>query len=450
MIQLSDHFTYKRLLRFGASPILMMIFCSIYSVVDGLFVSNFVGKDAFTAVNLVFPFIMVLGAVGFMFGSGGTALVSKTMGEGKSELAKQYFTLVVVVAAVSGAVVAAIGILVLQPVCVWMGASGNVLTLCKSYGTTILCVLPLFMLQNMYQGFFTTAEKPRLGFLFTVASGVTNMVLDALFVVAFKFGILGAAAATAISQATGGILPTIYFLCKNSSKLRFGKLRWYGKMVLKVCTNGSSELLGNISMSLVSMLYNKQLIKLTGDNGVDAFGVMMYVQFIFVAIFIGYCISTSPIVGFNFGAKNTPELQNVFAKSMVLISIASVAMTAFGVGLAYPISALFVGYDAELMEMTVNGMRIYSVCYLFVGFNMFASGFFTSLNNGLVSAIISFGRTLVFQVVCIYVLPLFWGLNGIWVATVVAEALATLLSVLMYLINNKKYNFVKIRMRQSA
>lgn len=448
MIQLSDHFTYKRLLRFVASPILMMIFCSIYSVVDGLFVSNFVGKDAFTAVNLVFPFIMVLGAVGFMFGSGGTAIVSKTMGEGKDDLAKRYFTLIVVVAAVCGVVLAAIGILVLRPVCIWMGAAGEVLPLCQTYGTVILCVLPFFMLQNMYQGFFTTAEKPKLGFLFTVASGVTNMVFDALFVVVFKSGITGAAAATALSQAMGGILPTIYFACKNSSKLRFGKLQWYGKVVLKSCTNGSSELLGNISMSLVSMLYNKQLIKLVGDNGVDAFGVMMYVQFIFVAIFIGYCIGVSPIVGYNFGAQNKRELQNVFAKSMILVSVTSVLMVACGVGLAYPISTLFVGYDSELMQMTVDGMRFYSVCYLFVGFNMFASCFFTGLNNGLVSAIISFGRTLVFQIVCIYVLPIFWNLNGIWLATVVAEGLALVLSVTMFLCTNRKYEFVKPRLRK--
>lgn len=445
MIQLSDHFTYKRLLRFAASPVLMMIFCSIYSVVDGLFVSHFAGKDAFTAVNLVFPLVMVLSAVGFMFGTGGTAIVAKTMGEEKPDLAKQYFTLIVVVASVSGAVLSVVGILLLKPVCVWMGAEGEVLSLCQTYGTIILCALPFFMLQNMYQNFFATAEKPKLGFAFTLTSGVTNMVLDALLVAVFSFGIVGAAVATAVSQATGGILPTVYFICKNGSKLRFSKFRWYGKVVLKTCTNGSSELLGNVSMSIVSMLYNKQLMNLVGDSGVDAFGVMMYVQFIFVAIFIGYCISFAPIVGYNFGAQNKRELQNVFSKSMILVAITSVLMVVFGVGLAHPISLLFVGYDSEMLQITVNGMRLFSICYLFVGFNMFASCFFTALNNGLISAVISFGRTLVFQVVCIYVLPIFWGLNGIWLATVVAEGLAMLVSVLMFFVTNGKYQFVNIR-----
>ena len=450
MIQLSDHFSYKRLLRFVISPILMMIFCSIYSVVDGLFVSNFAGDDAFAALNLVFPFIMVLAAVGFMFGAGGTAIVSKTMGEGKLRLAHKYFTLIVAVAAATGIVLAAVGILVLEPVAVWMGASGEdaaLLPLCKRYGTIVLCALPFFMLQNMFQNFFTTAEKPKLGFVFTVASGVANMVLDALFVAAFNWGLTGAAVATAISQGIGGTAPIVYFSCKNSSKLRFERTRWYGKIVLKSCTNGLSELLGNIAMSLVSMLYNKQLIALVGKNGVNAYGVICYVQFVFVAIFIGYCIGVTPIVGFNFGAQNKAELQNVFSKSLKLLAVVAVSMLALGVGLAYPIAQIFVGYNAELCELTVRGMRLYSLCFLFAGFNMFGSCFFTALNNGLVSAILSFARTLVFQIVCIYVLPLFWGVDGIWLSTVVAELLSLVLTVVMFCAFKNRYGYVKKRER---
>lgn len=424
----------------------MMIFCSIYSVVDGLFVSNFAGDDAFAALNLVFPFIMVLAAVGFMFGAGGTAIVSKTMGEGKLRLAHKYFTLIVAVAAATGIVLAAVGILVLEPVAVWMGASGEdaaLLPLCKRYGTIVLCALPFFMLQNMFQNFFTTAEKPKLGFVFTVASGVANMVLDALFVAAFNWGLTGAAVATAISQGIGGIAPIVYFSCKNSSKLRFERTRWYGKIVLKSCTNGLSELLGNIAMSLVSMLYNKQLIALVGKNGVNAYGVICYVQFVFVAIFIGYCIGVTPIVGFNFGAQNKAELQNVFSKSLKLLAVVAVSMLALGVGLAYPIAQIFVGYNAELCELTVRGMRLYSLCFLFAGFNMFGSCFFTALNNGLVSAILSFARTLVFQIVCIYVLPLFWGVDGIWLSTVVAELLSLVLTVVMFCAFKNRYGYVK-------
>ncbi len=445
MIQLSDHFTYKRLLRFVASPILMMIFCSIYSVVDGLFVSNFVGQDAFTAVNLIYPFIMVLSAIGFMFGTGGTAIVSKTMGEGKDKLAKQYFTLIVVVAGICGVIVAGVGIILRRTVATWMGAEGVVLDLCADYGLILMLALPCFILQNMFQSFLSTAAKPTLGFVFTIASGVANMILDAVFVAWFKWGVKGAAVATAISQTIGGVAPLIYFCCKNSSKLRFAKFRWYGKVVLKACTNGFSELLGNISMSLVAMLYNKQLMRLVGDSGVDAYGVMSYVQFVFVAIYIGYCIGVTPIVGYNYGAQSKPELQNVFSKSLKLLTISSLAMVALGVGLAQPIAKIFVGYNDSLYQMTVDGMRLYSICYLFVGFNMFASCFFTALNNGVVSAVISFGRTLVFQVVCIYVLPIFLGLNGIWLSTVVAEALSLLLSIIMLTAFRNRYGYVRAR-----
>lgn len=445
MIQLSDRFTYKRLLRFVVSPILMMVVCSVYSVVDGLFVSNFVGENAFAALNLVFPYIMVLAAFGFMFGAGGTAIVSKTMGEGNDKLAKKYFTLIVIVAGCVGVVLAGVGIAALKPISVWLGASGkdaDLLPLCIRYGTIILSVLPFFMLQNMFQSFFTTAEKPKLGFVFTLASGCTNIVLDALFVVGFKWGLTGAAVATALSQTVGGLAPIIYFSCKNSSKLRFEKPFWSGKIVFKACTNGSSELLGNIAMSLVSVLYNKQLMSLVGKDGVNAYGVIMYLQFIFVAIFIGYCIGVTPIIGYNYGAQNKKELQNVFKKSMVVISVVALSMVALGEGLAIPIAKIFVGYKQSLFDMTVKGTFIYSVCYLFIGFNMFGSCLFTALNNGLISAILSTARTLVFQIVCIYVLPLWLGLNGIWLSTVVAEGLTLALTVAMFAANNRRYGYV--------
>lgn len=443
MIQLSEHFTYKKLARFTTAPILMMIFTSIYVVVDGLFVSIFVVDEAFTALNLVYPFISVLGAVGFMFGAGGTAIVSKTLGEKQNELAKKYFTLLVIVTAVVGAALAAIGIAVLKPVSVLLGADEKTLPYCISYGTVMLIGLPFFMLQNMFQSFFTTAEKPKLGFLVTLICGVSNMALDALFVVVFKWGLVGAAAATVVCQGIGGIVPIVYFSCKNTSLLRFSKPCFYGKVVLKACTNGSSELLSNIAMSLVSMLYNKQLIRLVGNDGVDAFGVVMYVQFIFVAIFIGYCIGVTPIVGYNFGSQNKVELQSLFAKTLKIIAVSAVLMTALGVGLSKPITMLFTLKKPHISEMSAHAMRLYSICFLFVGFNMFGSAFFTALNNGLVSAILSFSRTLVFQVLCIFVLPLFLGLDGIWLATVVAEVLAFALTVTMFAVNKKRYGYVR-------
>ncbi len=459
-VQLSDHFTYKRLLRFVLSPILMMIFTSIYSVVDGLFVSNFAGEKPFAALNFIYPVIMVLGAVGFMFGAGGTAIVSKTLGEGHRTHANRYFTLVVLVTAGCGVALGAAGIFAVPSIAHLMGARGEMLDNCVLYARIILIALPCFMLQNLFQSFFITAEKPLLGFMFTIGSGVANIALDALFVVGFKMGLKGAAIATAVSQTIGGLSPIIYFACKNGSLLRFSKPKWYGRIVAKSCVNGSSELVGNIAMSLVSMIYNVKLLEIAEHNGVSAFGVIMYVQFIFVAIFIGYCIGTAPIVGYNFGADNKAELQNVFRKSMIIIAVVAVGMIALSEGLADVIARLFFSDKlpkkdmtpeqiAEFLEqmeklrqMTANGLRLYSICFLFAGFNMFCSSFFTALNNGLMSAISSFARTLVFQIACIFVLPIWLGLNGIWLSTVVAEALTLILSAVLLVANNKKYGYV--------
>lgn len=446
IIQLSDHFTYKRLLRFVASPILMMVFCSVYSVVDGLFVSNYAGKDAFAALNLIYPFINVLAAVGFMFGSGGTAIVSKTMGEGDNERANKYFTLVFLVAGGTGILLAVLGLIFLEPIAMFLGASGDnahLLPLCKQYATITLCGLPFFMLQNMFQAFFSTAEKPKLGFVITLISGGSNIVLDALFVKVFNWGLSGAAIATTICQAVGGIVPIIYFARKNSSRLHFCKTGWYGSMLFKTVTNGFSELLGNICMSVVSMLYNKQLLRLVGADGVSAYGVICYVQFVFVAIYIGYTIGMTPLVGYNFGSQNIEELQNVFAKSLKLIVATAISMLILSIGLAGPIASVFVGYDQTLYELTVRGMRFYSLCYLFAGFNIFGSAFFTALNNGIISALISTARTLVFQVVCVLVLPIWFGVTGVWVSTVVAEFLSLVLTFVMLLAKNKKYGYIK-------
>lgn len=462
-VQLCDHFTYKRLLRFTLSPILMMIFTSIYSVIDGLFVSNYAGEEPFAAINFIYPVIMVLGAVGFMFGAGGTAIVSKTLREGHRTHANRYFTLVILVTAGCGVVLGAIGILCVPYVASLMGASGDMLDNCVLYSRIILCALPFFMLQNLFQSFFITAEKPALGFIFTIGSGVINIVLDVVFVAVLGLGVKGAAIATAISQAVGGLAPIVYFACKNNSMLRFVKPKWYGRVVVRSCINGSSELLGNIAMSLVSMIYNVKLLQIADKAGVAAFGVIMYVQFIFVAIFIGYCIGTAPIVGFNFGAQNKLELQNVFKKSLIIIAFVAIGMVALAEGLADVIAKLFFN-DAipedvitaeqiaefltqrqQLREMTATGLRLYSICFLFAGFNMLCSSFFTALNNGLVSAISSFARTLVFQIVCIFVLPLFMGLNGIWLATTVAELLTFVLTIVLFAINNKRYGYIKVK-----
>ncbi len=440
-IQLSDHFTYRRLLQFVFPSIVMMIFTSVYGVVDGLFVSNFVGKTPFTAVNFIFPVIMILGAVGFMLGTGGTAVVAKTLGEGDSDRANKYFSMITYVAIISGVVLAVLGIVCARPVAALMGAEGDLLDNAVVYCRVVLLGLPFFMLQNAFQNFFITAEKPKMGLYVTVAAGITNIVLDALFVAVFSWGLVGAAAATALSQFVGGVIPLFYFGRKNTSLLHLGKTHFYGMTLLHVCINGSSELMSNISASVVTLLYNAQLMKYAGEDGIAAYGAIMYVSFIFVAIFIGFVIGAAPIVSFHYGANNRPELRSLFKKSSILVGVAGSVMAITAILLAAPLSHLFVGYDRALYEMTLNGFIIFAFHYIVAGFNIFGSSFFTALNNGTISAIISFLRTLVFQCVSVLLLPLIFELDGIWYSIVVAELLSFAVTVFFIIIKRKKYGY---------
>ena len=422
--------------------IVMMIFTSIYGVVDGLFVSNFVGKTAFAAINLVMPFIMILGGVGFMIGTGGSALVAKTLGQQEPEDANRYFSMMIILTVLSGAVLTAIGLIFMRPISYLLGATDAMIDDCVRYGRTVLAFVIAFMLQNVFQSFLITAEKPRLGLLATVAAGVTNMALDALFIAGFKWGVVGAAVATGLSQCVGGVLPLIYFLRPNSSRLRLVRTRLELRPILKACGNGSSELMSNISGSLVSMLYNFQLLAYAGENGVAAYGVLMYVQFIFVAIFVGYAIGSAPIVGYHYGAENHAELRSMLTKSIRLMSAGGVILTVLAIVLAAPLARIFVGYDAELFEMTRHAFCLFAFSFLMAGFNIFTSSFFTALNNGVISAAISFLRTLVFQTLCVLLLPALFGLDGIWWAMTVAEVFALGLSILFLATQRKRYHYL--------
>ncbi|MCF2652484.1 MATE family efflux transporter [Anaeromassilibacillus senegalensis] len=440
-IQLSDHFTYGRLLRFTLPSIVMMIFTSIYSVVDGLFVSNFVGKTPFAAINLIMPILIVLGALGFMIGTGGSAIVAKTLGERDTERANHYFSMLVYVTVVGGVLLTALGELLLRPMCVLLGAKGEMLENCVLYGRIVLLALTAFMLQNVFQSFLITAEKARLGLIITVLSGVTNMVLDYVFIALLHWGLAGAALATALSQMVGGVTPFVYFLRENDSLLRLTKTRFDGRILLKTCTNGSSELMSNVSASVVTMLYNFQLMSLAGEDGIAAYGVVMYVNFIFAAIFVGYSIGTAPVIGYQYGAQNHAELKNLFRRSLVLMTLSGAGMALLAEALAQPLTQIFVGYDAGLYAMTLRGFRLYSVSFLITGINIFGSSFFTALNNGVVSAAISFLRTLVFQVVVVLVLPAIFGLDGIWFAITAAELLALAVTILFFVLKRKEYHY---------
>lgn len=440
-IQLSDHFNYRKLLRFTLPSIIMLVFTSVYGVVDGFFVSNFVGKTPFTAVNFIMPFLMILGACGFMFGTGGGALIAKTMGEGNINRARQLFSLIVYTSIACGIILAFLGIIFLRPLATVLGAEGQLLEDSVKYGRIILIAIPAYILQYEFQCLFATAEKPTLGLYVTIAAGLTNMLLDALFVAVFCWGLEGAAAATAISQCVGGIAPLIYFASPNGSLLRLGKTQFDGKALAKTCINGSSELMSNITMSVVSMLYNVQLLKYAGEDGVAAYGVLMYVSMIFQAIFIGYSVGTAPVIGYHFGADNSKELKGLLRKSLVLIGIFAALMFSVSYSFARPLSVLFAAYDENLLSLTVRAFSIFSFSFLFSGFSIFGSSFFTALNNGLVSAAISFMRTLVFQVAAALILPLFWQVDGIWMSIVAAEMMAVAITVLFLWVNQKKYQY---------
>ena len=441
-ISLSDHFTYKKLLRFTLPSITMMVFTSIYCVVDGLFVSNFAGKTSFAAINLVMPFIMVLGGIGFMIGTGGTALVSKVLGEGDREKANRYFSMMIMLTAILGVILTVIGIVFIRPVAYFLRATDEMIDNCVTYGRIVIGFTVSFMLQNVFQSFLIAAEKPKLGLIATVAAGVTNMILDALFIAVFKWGVAGAAIATGISQCVGGIFPFIYFIRPNTSLLKLVKTKLELRPLINACANGSSELMSNISSSLVSMLYNWQLMNYVGEDGVSAYGVLMYVQFIFIAIYVGYAIGCAPIVGYHYGAQNDSELKNMLKKSTILMGGAGIVLTALAMALSAPLSKIFVGYDEGLYSLTMHAFKLFSFSFLLAGFNIFVSSFFTALNNGGISATVSFLRALVFQTASVIILPIFFDIDGIWWAITVAEVFAFIISLTFLIAKRKKYRYM--------
>ena len=440
-IQLSEHFNYKKLLRFTLPSIVMMIFTSIYGVVDGVFVSNFVGTTPFAAINLIMPVYMVLAAVGFMVGTGGSALVSKTLGEGDAKRANEIFSLLVYASAIFGTIISALVFVLLEPISVLLGAEGEMLDACVLYGRILLPFMTVYILQNEFQSFLVAAEKPKLGLWITVASGCTNILLDALLVAVFPFGLAGAAVATAISQLVGGVIPLFYFIFSKKTVLKLGKTGFDGKALIATCANGASEMMANLSLSVVNILYNFRLMELVGEAGIAAYGVIMYVNFIFMAVFFGYSVGSAPIISYHYGAGGEAELKSLRKKSLVIVAVSALVMTALAELLASPLSRLFVGGDEDLFLMTKRGFMLYSLSFLVMGFNVFASSFFTALNNGGVSAIISFSRTFLFQIIPIFVLPIWLGLDGIWLSVVAAELCSIVVTVFFFVTQRSRYGY---------
>ena len=441
-IQLSDHFTFQRLFRFTIPSIAMMILTSIYSIVDGLFVSNFVGKIPFAALNMMYPFMMAISTVGFMLGTGGSAVVAITLGEGKKQKAQEYFSMIIYVAAVIGIIVSITAIIFMKPIALMLGASAQMLLDCIIYGRILAAGITAFMLQIIFQSFFVTAQKPEMSLKVSLVSGMTNVILDYLFVVVFKWGLAGAGIATIFGQFIGAIMSIVYFIKENNSLLQLVKTRFYKRILLKACTNGSSELMTNISASIINILYNFQLMKIAGENGIAAYGVIMYASFVFSAIYIGYSIGTALIIGYHYGAKNDNELKNLFKKSLIIIALTGVMMTGLAEIFPSPLAKIFVAYDQKLFDMTCHGFRLYAFSFLLSGFNIWGSGFFTALGDGLISAILAFLRTLVFQIIVVLFLPLILGLDGIWLSVVIAEVLALIVTLFFFIKKKDKYHYI--------
>lgn len=441
-IQLSDHFNYKKLIKFTLPTIIMMIFSSIYGVVDGLFISNFIGSDAFAGMNLIMPILMIVAAIGFMIGTGGSALVSKLLGEDKRSQANKCFSMLTYLLIIAGIIFSILGVIFMRPLASILGAKGSVLNDSTTYGIVITIAMVPYLLQNFFQSFLVVAEKPNIGLVISIAAGITNMIFDYLFIVVFKMGVFGAALASAMSQVVGGIIPLIYFICKNSTPLKLEKAMFNFKEILNTCINGSSEMVSTISSSIITILFNMQLIKFAGYDGVTAYGVIMYVGFIFSGIYLGYSFGSAPIISYHYGAGNTDELKNLFKKSLKLIISTTLIMIVLAEILAKGLASIFVSYNKDLLEMTTNAIRIFSISYLFSSINTYASSFFTALNNGGVSALISFLRTFVFQVATILILPMFFKLNGIWSSVIVAELLSLIVSIIFLVVKRKKYNYM--------
>lgn len=441
-IKLSDHFTMGRLLKFIAPSIAMVVFTSIYSVVDGFFVSNYAGSTPFAALNLIMPFIMILSTLGFMFGQGGTALVSKTLGEGDNEEANSLFSLITYFVIILGIIFSIIGYIAMPAVAKAFGADDNMLPYCITYGRILMFGLVPFILQNMFQSFFITAERPNLGFFVILAAGITNIILDWLLVGVFKMGLPGAAIATDVSELVGGFIPLFYFFSKkNKSILHLGKTHMEWPALGKAATNGSSEFMNNIASSFVGIIYNKVLMSYLGEDGVSAYGVIMYVMFFFLAIFIGLAMGAAPIVGFNYGAENHEELHNILSISLKIIAVTGIAMFVIAEVCSYGLSYIFVGYNKDLLDLTVGAFKLYSFMFLICGFNIFSSSFFTALSNGGISALISFVRTFIAESVSVIFLPMLIGANGIWFSATLAECIALALTIFCLVKYRKRYGY---------
>lgn len=433
---IAQKFNVFTLLKFAFPTMVMMVFMSLYTIVDGIFVSRLVGSNALSAVNIVYPVISLLIACGIMLSTGGSAIVARQMGEKREQEARENFSMLAVVSVLTGIVILVLGLMFLEPICRILGGTPVLLEDCKIYLGVLLGFGPLTMLQMLFQTFFVTAGKPGLGLGLTLTGGVVNMVLDYVFMGPMQMGVLGAALATGLGQAIMAVAGVVYFL-KVKGNLYFVKPVFRGNILLQSCGNGSSEMVSNLSTAVVTFLFNITMLKLAGEDGVAAITIVLYGQFLFTALYLGFSMGVAPVVSFNYGNQNHAQLKRIYKICIGFILGSSVFILGIALLFSEPIVGIFTGEENHTYELAVEGFFQFSFNYLFAGINIFASALFTSLSNGKISAIISFCRTFVFITVSIVLLPRVMGITGVWLSVPLAE-LVTLFISITYLKGQKE------------
>ena len=442
-MSLNQEFTPLKLLRFAAPSIIMMMFMSLYTIIDGMFVSRFVGSNALSATNIVYPVVNIMIAIATMLATGGNAIISKYLGEGKKKEAKERLTMFVVITLIVSVIIMLITLIFLNQICYLLGSTDELLPYCRNYLMILAFFAPACMLQSLFQCYLVTAERPTLGLVLIILAGVLNAALDYVLIVHCHLGISGAALATGIGQSVPAVAGLIFFFV-NKKGLCFTRFRMQFGDFGRACYNGSSEMVSQLAAAIITFLFNAVMMRLAGANGVAAITIILYGEFLFNSFQLGFAVGIAPIIGFQYGAQNKAQLRRIYKTTFIFVIASSVAITIVAAILAKPIVTIFTK-DPETWELASVGFQIFAINFLFSGFNIASSGFFTALSNGKVSALISFCRTLFFTVVFLLVLPRVWGLNGAWIAIPASELCTLVLSVCMhakYFIRKGKHNYL--------
>lgn len=421
-------FGFFSLLKFALPSVIMMMVMGLYSMVDSMFVSRFVSTNALSAINVVYPVINLLIGLGVMLASGGSAVIAAKMGAGKTDEARRDFSMIVTIGLASSIVIAVAGLIFIRPIVTFLGASELLVDYAVTYLAIILMFAPANMLQMLFQMFFVTAGRPGLGLTFIIGAGLVNAVLDYVFIVPLGMGIAGAALATGIGYLIPAAAGLIFFFGKKK-ELYFTKPKFSAAVLGSSCSNGSSEMVSNLSMAVVTLVFNRIMMNLAGEDGVAAVTIVMYAQFLLSSIFMGFSLGVQPVISFHHGAGNRRNLKGIYRHCIVFIAIAAVSVFAVAMTLGPTLTTIFTPKDTNVWTLAVRGFMILPFCFLLEGFSIYASAAFTALGDGKTSALISFLRTFLFILTGLLTLPLAFGIDGVWLAVPVAELCSVLVVI---------------------